>query len=180
MANTAEFYRIRSGQFSWALISLHEATGAFLCHSDFGSFCYTWPPQYRSESLKRFLSRLDRGYFMEKTRGQSWMQFSPEATLASMYHTILRNRRDGSITREAARKVWDALRYADDDQLGGPVSVDWFLHAVVEDDDLRGMFGLDLTDLPRNEPAPDCAGFWTEIWPKFLEQIAPEIEAEAA
>jgi len=181
--DTAEFYEIRAGRsegWVWANIALHEATGSFLCSGDYGSFCHQWPPAYRVVSLKKFLAGVDRSYFMEKTRGACWKVFSVEKTLECLRETILEHRRHEGLDKHAAREAWDDLRSAEEWDLGYGTNATHFYHIIDALPSVMKAIGPDMMDIARTEPSSECVGFWERVWPKFLEQIEPEIADEAA
>lgn len=169
-AAAPRLFTIRANH-EWAYVVIDEATGLFMAHGSYGSFCYVWPPAHRSLPLVEFLSRLDRDYFMSKCRGRAATRFDAAATAAHMHRLVLAARRQGECTRETARAAYDQIT---DGAEENHASERDFLDAILNSDDLTDLLGQDLWDMLFYSPAPDCVGFWRDIWPAFLEQAAAD------
>lgn len=162
-----EFYTIRHNH-EWAIIGLDESTGAFFALSSFGTYAYCW--SHRGPvSLKAFLADLDYDYFMTKAFGPGRLEFDGAATVADMKQTIRRRRLERRIDAATAREL-----YSETERLDSIWNEGGFYREIQDCDALMQHFGSDLTELSRTRDNPQCRGFWEQIWPTFLEQIAPK------
>lgn len=165
--STAELYRVRAG-FEWALIALDDNTGLIAIESSFGSFNYVWPPRHRSQPLAEFVTCLDFGYFMSKTRGLSAKEFDLDETIKAFRRWVIDERRATNITKEHARDAWDAL---DDIHEEGPRTAEHCGTLINEDRErLRDALGDDWWDGMRQRYTAECVAFWDTIWPAFIIQ----------
>jgi hypothetical protein len=170
MTDVVERYIVRAGS-EWAYVYLDEANGVFTSYSSFGNYAYQWR-SIGSATLKEFLSDLDFGYFMGKTRN-GYMRFDLDATIDGIKRTIIEQRRECSLTREEARAAWDDLPSVD------ATSADNFFNEFFSSRALMEVYGGDYCDIARERPDGDSRGFWREIWPEFLKQITAAAEVAA-
>jgi len=171
-------YEVRSGEWwlhgslengearSWGerhIITLNEHTGHFTCEGGYGTFSYCWPsPSRGKESLHAFLYDVDFGYFMGKASKQPYRVADHEATLRSLRHEILRDRRDGSLEKAEAREFWADLEDADQG------NTEEMIRRLYEGD-WSGR--LDYSDPSVMVDHPGMRRFWDEVWTPFANEI---------
>jgi hypothetical protein len=146
----------------WAFVYIDETTGVFACYSSFGSYNYCWT-HIGTRTLKEFLLDLDFDYFMGKTRGLAYKQFSADATLTGIKEYIIEGRRDGWISKEVARTAWEE---AVDLQSSHDFFGEFCASKV-----LMGIYGGDYCGVAREALTGNAKGFWEKIWPALLIQL---------
>lgn len=153
----------------WAFIYVDEDTGVFSCYSSFGTYAYCWT-HIGERTLKEFLTNLDFGYFMGKTR-KEYLRFDPEATVRGIKDYIIEQRQGGSLTRDEARSAWSD---AEDLWHGNAAE---FFNDLCSSNALMDLYGGDYCDIARERPDSDSRGFWKIIWPEFTAAALRAIEA---
>lgn len=144
--------------------SIDEATGLVQAETEYGTFSYYWPPAYRSEDLFTFLAHLDFYYFMGKAAKQPHRVLDLPRTLAELRRDIIRDRRDGSIGRAAARDRWEGL-----DRLDGeaPQSGDAFMRIWHDISELADwLYGADVSYHEMDHGG--ARYFWDVIWAALI------------
>jgi hypothetical protein len=176
----AECYEIRNG-WAWAHIFVRHGTAPEMGRdgvrhwvhlsiiSDYGEFGYCW--SHIGEDWRRFLSGLDMHYAMNKMLGA---RFRVPLTIdeAEQYgrQTIIQYRREGSLDADDARKLWDGLTDADRDADLGTFLRDW-------DRCSEGRwYAHDWWDHRWDKVNPQAEGFWRDIWPHFVRELAQQAE----
>lgn len=166
--STATVHLVRSG-YEWALVAMDDSTGLFAVQSTYGTFAHVWPPQYRSEPLDVFVTTIDFGYFMSKTRGQAAREFDLGGTIATWRRWVLGARREDSLSKDEAREAWDALEEIHQEcpdtaeQCGALVNDNW--------DVLQKALGSDWYEGFTTHYTPECLHFWKTLWPAFVTAI---------
>lgn len=140
------------------IITLNEATGHFTCEGGYGTFSYCWTAR-GGESLHAFMYHLGFDYFMEKASKQPYRVADHPATVRSLKAEICRDRRDGSITKGAARELWWDLDVADE---GDTAAMIRRLY-----DDSEWSARLDYSDPSVMIDHPGIRRFWDEVWLPF-------------
>lgn len=119
------------------------------------------------EDWRSFLKDLDMEYFGGKILRGSCYQFDPDKTILTAKQSVLEWRREGTLSQEEARNMWDELESLDCDfsykeQWESFVSVcpRWL------QDDPHTVYGMLM-----ESPSRSLVGFWERIWPEFLKQI---------
>ncbi|TZG25626.1 hypothetical protein [Sphingomonas montanisoli] len=182
-------YEIRSGEWwlhgslengearSWGgrhIITINEATGHFTCEGGYGTFSYCWPALSRgSEGLHAFLYDVDFGYFMGKASKQPHRIADHDATVQSLKRELVRDRREGWLTKENARTLWTELVDADDG------NTDEMVRTLYQDGGWSERF--DCSDPSVMVDHPAMRRFWGEVWKPFAaEVLRPHWEAHRA
>lgn len=165
----AEKYLVRAGH-ERAFIFVDEDTGTLAIVSSFGNWGYTWTAYGAPErTLKEFLAGLEFDYFFGKVDDHNkGREFDAEKTVENAKRVIIEWRRGGG-DRGIARDAWDDLILVQDETDGGRQDV--FMTRMYESSDLYQVFDGDFSAAQRRHP--QCEGFWTKIWPVFLEAIKP-------
>jgi len=171
----------------------HEAWGVFVigsdgyfsCCTDFGNFAFWWSNHGRDD-FRRFLVEAadSTDYLCGKLAPD---EYDGPATVRSLEEAILRARRDAHAarrdgrkgptdhlgrpiwTREHAREEWERLtefELATSDQLWGA----YYLQTQVE-------LSYEHRCTQRNS---DCMHMLTRIYPRLVERLRAELDAEAA
>jgi hypothetical protein len=166
MVMKTELHIVRAGH-EWAYVVADEDTGLFSAHSSFGTFAHIWPPQHRSAPLWQFLARLDLHYFAMKTLGTNGTCLDFDGSIETMKKEVLHYRRRGG-DRGLARDAWDHLESIEQTN-----SSDYLSVQVCDSTELLEALGDDWWGLVRNRTAPECEGFWRELWPSVLAAISP-------
>jgi hypothetical protein len=114
-SQTCERYDIRGSlhDVSWSIIVIDERCGLFFVQSDWGDFSYRWPHHGR-ESFKHFLTEVNSGYLIDKL-SKGYKKFSKSETLKQFCRDIIERRRDGNLSKEEARRVWEYIKIREDD-----------------------------------------------------------------
>lgn len=107
--STSEKYRLRFDSFEcmWADIIIDD-DGSFNVQSDNGNFCHSWPRHGR-KSFKHFLIEISRDpdYLLRKVSRKT--ELNEEKTLKNWFSSLAERRREGEISKEDAREIWDEL-----------------------------------------------------------------------
>ena len=164
--------RFRPSYFMWADITLREweGGGSIQIQSDYGEFAHIWS-SIGCRTLIEFLCSVDMDYFMKKTRTSDYRLFSAEKTDKAIKRDIISCRKDGYITKEVAREVWDEVEWA---ELGNATSETEF-YLKVQDVDFAGSFVNTIYDgdyaaIPhRTEYNPQCTEFWNNVWLEIVK-----------
>ena len=115
MTQTAEQIRIATfneiivqndNRCEWARLLWEESTGRVFLVTAWGSWSYCWT-HIGEKTLQKFLGGLDIGYAGGKFLGSSLYEHSPESTLQAIRETILRDRREGGLTKAEAAEEWE-------------------------------------------------------------------------
>lgn len=177
----AECYEVRN-DWAWAYVFVRHGVGQMLdgsprhwVHvstiSDYGSFGYCWT--HIGDDWRKFLAGLDLHYAMNKMLGSRFrVPLDIHEAEARGRETILLSRRENSLDREDARKLWDGL--IDADRHGG---LDQFLR---DWDRCSGglWYAHEFWDHGWDKVNPQAEGFWQEIWPHFVAALSPTPSAE--
>ena len=165
---TAELLTIRAGM-EWSHIVLDEETGLFTAHGSYGTFAYTWPPQYRSTPLRAFVSSLDFDYFIGKTRGSGAVEFDEAGSRQAIKRLIIDARRTHGETKSGAREAWNELSDIPEGE-----GEDFFARQIADNDTILNVIGHDdWWHVLARRYKPECTEFWKVIWPAFLAEIKP-------
>ncbi len=169
-----DLYTIRTATgWDGAQIVIDEQSGLFMAHGSFGTYAYCWT-HIGAQTLKQFLTGLDFGYFMEKTFGRGYRIFDADETTKSLRSEIKRRRRDDDLTKQQARDAWVDL----DLYLGESSDHEHaYITEMCRSEALMRVAGDEYYDVGVLVDNPSCRGFWNEIWPLFLADIA---QGEAA
>ena len=163
-------YKIRNleKRFGWADITLREwkGGGSFQCQSDYGDYAHIWG-SIGKRTFKEFLCKLDKDYFLKKTRPRDYMVFDNEGTCNNLKEEIIRARREGELTKETARECWVDVEEME-------------AHACHREDDFWYHFNSmeiyeklyfgDVYTIPTHHIYnPECDAFWENVWPHITE-----------
>ncbi|WHH59135.1 hypothetical protein [Petroclostridium sp. X23] len=110
--STCERYDIRFGQWGWAIITIDENGGLFNAQSDYGNYSYSWPGHGR-KSFKHFILELakDSSYFLNKVADDNfYYQYETETNWKKR---IIEDRKEGELTKEKARVLFDITKDVD-------------------------------------------------------------------
>lgn len=174
-------YVVRNG-YAWARIFIRHGigeTGAghprgwvdVSVLSDFGSFGYCWS-HIGSTPWNAFLGELDFEYAMRKMFGAAYdAPLSLDSACARAREIIIDRRRQDCMTKEDARSLWDAIEDCCDQST--------FLRDLDENSG-GAMYRNDLWDSRWTEPNSQAVGFWSEIWPHFIDAISQPANEVAA
>jgi hypothetical protein len=145
------------------LILIDERTGNLLIEGGYGTFSYGWSRSGRDgESLHSFLYDLDFDYFMKKAAKQPYRVIDLDATVKGLRKDLLRERHDGSYTRDEAREMWETLEAAEGYGSG-------LVDRLCEDGQWSEF--LDYSDPSVMVDHPRMRRFWDEVWTPFAEAV---------
>ena len=123
--------------------------------------------------FRAFLCGCDRYYLGGKFFGLQARVFDCDRTVEALKRFVIKQRRDGSLERDEARDMFDAVKDADHSnseegffmQLSQtmPKFYEWEIYGMVE----RVM-------------NPQLAGFFDDIWPGFVAELQAELRSVAA
>lgn len=160
----AVVYKIRVKGLGWANISLHEwpGGGAIDIQSDFGSYATRWNA-IGDEPFRKFLCRIDRGYFFNACLGNKCQEFDAEATIKAVKERIIYKRRQKELSRRDARDLFELVHD------NWSESIHEFMINMGESkfwDMVEKLYGGDPVDFPFiNRLSTSCRAFWDVIWP---------------
>lgn len=160
----AEHWTIQHGH-EWAFIFIDEVKGTICIESSFGTWGFTWSHHGHS-SLKEFLQGVEYDYFFGKvdqhTHGR---QFDFDKTIFVMRLLTIERRKEGDLGKEDARSVWDSIDVMEHVQTEHEFYDNLYHNSIIAEE----LYGWDISDVARYGRHPQCEGFWTQIWPVFLE-----------
>ena len=148
-------------------------------NSSFGSFAHCWS-SIGPNDWRDFLARLDRGYLLSKFFGAEAHVFCAESTVRNLMDWCEKEAQEQLNTEDFSdfKDECDSLS-----DTGIPFdsaeSFYFYMRAVSErlsdqnalDSDLIGSFAAKKIN-------PQANGFWTEIWPAFIDALQKEQRAE--
>lgn len=177
----ATCYTVRNG-FAWAHIFVRHGVGETNAGdprgwvnvsilSDYGSFGYCWS-HIGGRPWQKFLREVGFDYAMQKMMGDRFkVPMDLHSAGNKVREIVIDGRRNGSMSKDDARALWDALDYCDDQAS--------FLRDLDEHSS-GAMYRNELFYSNWEEANPQAVGFWREIWPHFLDVIDPPATAVAA
>lgn len=167
--HAAEVITIHVG-YEWGFFVVDEQVGLFNAQTSFGDFNHIWSHR-GSQTLKQFLLDLDYSYFMGKTHPTRGMVYDKAASVKRMKERILQYRRERVIDLAEARAAREAIERID--TLDGDIgSEDVFLHLCYDDRDIYALMQGDFEGVAVKVRDPQCEGFWTRLWPHFIDHIS--------
>ena len=102
----AEMYYLRFAPTGWAILFLHEGTGAVSIQSDWGDWSHYWPPRAHGRtSLKAFLCEGDFDYLADKFMGRTEDEFDLEGTVKAIKKRIVEARWQHDLSKDDAREL---------------------------------------------------------------------------
>lgn len=172
-------YRLRNNG-EWATICVHayevpdlgadrlRQGGEVLIYSSYGSFAYHW--SHCGMPFREFLTTISRDYTMCKFLGLGMKEFDREASIKAVKATILRDRREGSLTHEQARDLWEDTQWLDECETS-----EGFVYAYNEGIYLR-KWDAEGYEFIHTKEKGYIEHFWKEIWEPFIACLKQEIE----
>lgn len=181
--DTAELYRIRSKSGEWATIALTDFEtegesgkrygGEIMIQSTFGNFAYYW--SHCGVPFKQSLQKMDFGYFMNKAYGPNYRVFDGSGTFRSILERVIDLRREGRLTKQEARDLFLGFKESQEE---AEASLHDFVRVVQEVVELlpasKMRYFSEPWEYEVKEHDPRLQGFWKEIWPEFIAQLASE------
>ena len=184
--STATAYHFRSppGKTAWcggwAICTVNDATGELLIQSDWTEACgHRWNVNHLGcPTLTEFLAQ-DRGGYYDYLIGKLLPpdrreRFSAEETVKEMHRRIAQARREGDLTRGAARDLWsdvgDLEGYDDRD--------DFYRH--LEDDTEYGKHFSNTFEDAREVPTREVVALETIILPALVKACRSELARRGA
>lgn len=149
----------------WAYIVIRE-DGFFATVSDFGDYAYLWS-HHGCDDARKFFIRDNWEYIARKLKPEEHIH--AEKSFNAVFRDIIEDRRDGRLSKEAARERWEHVKYYTGDD-------DW--EGFIRDDATHGYF-----DEPWcfavAELDPMVVRFAKETMPRLAELIRAELKREA-
>jgi len=169
--STCEIYSVRGPKHSgWAKISLDEATGCVGIISDYGNWGYWWTNHGR-ESLKHFLTEVDKHYAWEKFTSRR-REYNHSRTIEKMKEEIQRQLEEEIIDEDHSYNANTHLDFVEFE------SEDILCQAVYDSPELTSIFGDEPWELLEKDEDPQFIMFFERLWPVFIEHLKEEIENE--
>jgi hypothetical protein len=160
-------YKIRKlKEGGWADITLREweGGGSFFCESDFGTYSHVWGAIGQG-TLREFLCRVDKDFFLKKTRQGKHRVFDGELTVEAIKRDLLSQRRERYLEASEARECWDAL-----EENSAPDNSNEFFYWFLPECVLNQVYGGDYCSIPLQEVYDgQCSAFWERVWPVITE-----------
>lgn len=155
-----------AGKGDWARLLWEESTGRVIILSDYGNWSYCWSHR-GNESVREFLPQLEYEYMGKKMLGSALYVHSDKSTAQAIRETILRARRDCSLSRVDARVEWDFVKRYERGEIDFK---EW-----VDGTDL----GDDSYELSRREVCSDWKSFWERLWLPLIKPLLIGTEVAA-
>lgn len=161
------FVRCAEERTAWARVWITD-DGCITILSDFGNFGY-WFGAPGSE-FRKFLTGCGPDYLFNKFTSGNCEACDTAGSVEAIQKHICRLRRDGTLTRDAAREEWELIR--ENNEFDEFARVHWYEETQLES----------AHELPRyvRDHANDVAAFMRHLWPGFVEQLKAELGREAA
>jgi hypothetical protein len=156
--------------------------GEIMIHSSFGSWANSW--NACGSPFKRFLLHAGFDYLFTKFMGVNLERFDGEATLRQIRADIIEQRRGGSLSKDEARDVMNAVeeqseRLSSSDATAYGYAM-WDVAGQLDRDHPMHEYFSDPCGWPRlTHDDYGAAGFWREIWPEFKAALEAELQPEA-
>jgi len=156
----------QGGPFGWFIIVIDE-TGYFSAVSDYGNYAYRWTAF--SGDFRKFLCGCDAGYLISKLNPRRIADW--EQTYKNVEQHICEERRGGFYSKEKARHLMSLAK----DKIKKQSDFDFqdFLEEVGQED-----CGTDWYEFYAQRPEPSVEGFARRLFPKLVEMMRSELEAE--
>lgn len=181
--DTAEIYRIRSNGGEWATIALtnyesHGESGMryggeIMILSTFGNFAYHW--SHCGVPFKQSLQKMDFSYFMNKAHGPNYRIYDGPGTFQYLLTRVFNLRREGQLTKQEARDLYIAFKASRDE---AETSLNDFVRVVLEETEIlpakKQRYFEEPYEYEVQRQDPQLLGFWKEIWPEFVKELAAE------
>jgi hypothetical protein len=169
-------YRLRTTNGRWAADVILRSDGYFSTVSDRGGYAYWWGSP--GMEFRAFVAQLERqsDYVCSKLGRHDW--YDAERTLRAIKQHILTYRREGSMTKQAARKEWEVLAEAcgcySTKELRDITEMDLLqFHRWYESTSIG-----DASEFARHDYKPDVRGFCEHVMPLLAEAIRAELAQE--
>jgi hypothetical protein len=149
----------------WGIFIL-DSTGMFAAVTDYGNYAYMWD-HYGKRDFREFVAGLAKSpyYILEKI---AIKEYSGDKTIKRIKEDILDCRRDGSYSKEFARKEWDLIKdIGDMDNVYG--FKEWYDRTHIQD--TAEFYGEDWK--------PCAKAFATKLMPRLAEVLKAELVKEA-
>lgn len=149
----------------WGIFLL-DSTGMFAAVTDYGNYAYMWD-HHGKKDFREFVAGLAKSpyYVLGKVAKKD---YSGKETIKAIKEDILDNRRDGSYTKEFARREWDLLKNTDDmDSVFG--FKEWYDNTHVSD----------ASELYSMDWSLQAKAFATKLMPRLAEALKDELRKES-
>jgi hypothetical protein len=147
----------------WLGTFLVTHDGLVACNTDYGSYSYWWTST-GCDDIREFLVKIDTDYLLGKFSPRR--EYNGDATEKNVRSTILRMRRERSLTKDEARKEFDRLSEHEFDSETGFAF--WY-----KDNDLG-----DAWEFAVYRANPEATAFAENVWPEFVRRLREEMAAE--
>jgi len=142
-----------------------DSSGYFSAVSDYGNYAFQWSAFGEGVDFRDFLCSLNSDYLMGKLGRRDW--FDSTKTHGKIKRIIIEMRKDGSVTKEAARDVWE--------DMPNPCDTETDYREYLE-----GKWGFfqDLCGIMDYDFPPDLMAFATRLYPRLVGEMRQEIKKE--
>lgn len=189
----AEVYRIWKDH-EWATIMLRcwsrpvnsggrETTyycGEIMIHSSFGAWANTWTAC--GEPFKAFLLDAEFDYVFTKFMGTELRVWDGEATVKGLQLRVIEWRRDGELSKDEARSLWDEIS-ANGLELETSerdfVECAYRIASDLDTPNIRHVLS-EPWEFGRKQHDQQAVGFWRQLWPEFTQALRAEVEPALA
>jgi hypothetical protein len=172
----AECYHVSNG-YDGASIFLRYwprddggSSGYIAVVGSFGSFGHYFGNC--GSDFRSFLCGCDKYYLAGKFFGADARVFDCDKTVEALKGQIIGWRRDGSIDREEAREMFDAVKEASHTN-----SEEGFFTELQQ---MPKFYDFEVYGLAARMMNPQAAGFFSDLWPGFVAELRSELQACAA
>lgn len=156
----------------WAKIIIDDSSWMFSCISDAGNFSYRWPSE-RHRTFKKFLTQIDMGYLMRKIEPRA-KNFDYELTIKELKNSIFEQRRENNITKEQAKKDFEALKYLEYEN-----SPDLIMYQLIENTKIFSDDYSWTADKMVYNHSPEAISFTEVVFPILQEALKTELGNDA-
>jgi hypothetical protein len=152
----------------WAHISLNLETGFFATVSDWGNYSYIWT--HPGGEFRKFLMETQPDYLLGKLMmgRPNAKEFDKEATVKQIEEALAERR-----VSYLERKGVEWVRYNAELKAAKDIKNKEDFEAWVSTTALG-----DAYEFYSSRPNPECMGFCTKVWPRFVKLLKEELEKE--
>jgi len=136
-----------------------------IIYSSFGSYGHHW--SHPGADIRKFLLKVEKSYLLSKLCPSNWYTYSRtdyDKTFQRVREEILRDRRDGGLTKEQAREEWKLSEQILAHHEG--YLWEWYEHTRLQD----------AHELTVMQPYPgQLEGLYRDLWPGFRAMLQEDL-----
>lgn len=148
-------------------IFLIDSTGMFAAVTDYGNYAYKWT-HHGEKDFRQFIvtAYKSHDYILGKLASEV---YSGKKTVEGIKEHILEYRRDGSFTKEFARREWDLINEIEDMNSEHGFN-EWYENTAIND----------ASEFYETNWTPQAKAFAEKLMPRLAAVLREELQKEAA